>query len=139
MAEQNEPTPEFKAWYEEFIQDHKYAPEDDPDLLSKGLSPQEAIQEHWKAKEFGQKHFEMTGNKPTYEDYRHGQERRYSKSGELISGFGGMPPEEWDKLMAENVNQGPVKPKANLASGFSTSFVSKPMKTKKNGYYNNGF
>jgi hypothetical protein len=141
MAEENkEPTPEFKSWYEQFTNEHGYPPEDDPDLLGKGLTPAEAIKEHWTAKEWGQDFAAMTGRAPTYDDYRHGQPRRYSKGGDLISGFGGSPPEEWEnKGGGGGGSSAPAKPKPNLASGFAANFISSVPKWNRNRNRNNGF
>lgn len=59
------------SWYDAFVREHGYGPDEDPNLLKLGYSPAEAISEHMRAAEFGAKFPEMYGRPPTEDDYRY--------------------------------------------------------------------
>ena len=96
-------------WLEAFKREHGYYPNEDKDLLGKGMSPEEAMQEHMRAKSWGEDFAQATGRSPTYDDYRSEQPRRYSRTGELVSGFGGYSPEKVESLR----NNPPSSPSAS--------------------------
>ncbi len=104
-----------KQWLEAFKAEHGFYPHEDPDLIGKGMNEQDAMQEHLRAKTWGEEYFAATGERPTKDVYRSEQPRRYSDGGDLISGFGGFTPERVEKMQNERPSrQGP--PSANPAT-----------------------
>lgn len=65
-------------WYDQFIREHGYAPDEDPNLLAKGFSPEQAVAEHMRAAEFGVGFQEMYGRPPTVEDYEYNWYETYT-------------------------------------------------------------
>jgi hypothetical protein len=61
----------FMNWVAEFKAKHGYDPDKDPDLLGKGYSAEQSLQEHMDALKYGQEFMEMNGRAPTEHDYRY--------------------------------------------------------------------
>lgn len=77
-------------WYDQFIKEHGYAPDEDPNLLAKGFSPEQAVAEHMRAAEFGVGFQEMTGRPPTVDDYEYNWYETYTPWVPWVNGgYGG--------------------------------------------------
>lgn len=85
-----------QEWWEAFQREHGYYPHEDPNLLTKGLSPEQAVAEHLQARDWSEGFARGFGRPPTEDEYRSQQPRRYV-NGHLVSGFGGNPPEMWGR------------------------------------------
>jgi hypothetical protein len=96
---------ELIAWSEAFASAHGYAPWEDPDLARKGLSGEDMIAEHLAAKEFSDEFANAFGYAPSRHQMRHEQPRRYV-NGQLVSGFGGYPPERIAQLREQYTSAG---------------------------------
>jgi hypothetical protein len=103
-------TSEAMQWREQFKGEHGYYPEEDPTLTDAfrregammGMSGQDLADyaankaggHHFERRGWGDDFFQMTGQRPTYDDWRHSSPREYTRTGQLIGGFGGLPPEK---------------------------------------------
>lgn len=88
-------------WAKAFKDEHGYLPDEDPDLLRKGMSGGQAIAEHLKAKEWSEDFARGRGRPPTEAEYRHDQPRRYydvDGGYAHAGGFGGYPPERIEAI-----------------------------------------
>ena len=64
---------EVAAWLGAFYREHGFYPNEDPSLLDKGFSPDQALQEHLYAMQWGMEQPEP----PSQEDYSRNYRRRY--------------------------------------------------------------
>lgn len=90
---------DYAAWMKAFEDEHGFLPSEDPELRAKGLDPDQALSEHLRAKKWGEGFAQGYGRPPTHDEYRYSQPRRY-ENGQLVSGFGGYPPEQIERLRA---------------------------------------
>jgi hypothetical protein len=132
---------EYDAWLEAFYDEHGYYPNEDPELLGKGLSESQAMEEHLKAKSWGEQYAQDTGHAPTHDEYRSEQPKRWYKTDngyEMAGGFGGYTPERiasWNSGgRKNNSSSGGSSQGQGYASNYDASQQGYPQGNQQ-GYY----